>query len=140
MKTRKAKLGDLGALYKIGNSTTELRTSDGELPMELQDIKAAIKSSKGIFLVVEDKGQIIAFSYAAIEGETYGCIVYDVVIPAYRGRGIGKALLIQSERWLKSKGLKSVYGLATNRKMVQILEHFGYKKGKKLTWLGKKLG
>ncbi|MDE1825321.1 MAG: GNAT family N-acetyltransferase [Candidatus Micrarchaeota archaeon] len=139
MKISKAKIDEINALYKIASSTPELRTSAREPPMNREEMAAAIKNRKGVFLVSRESGRILGFSYASMEGKTYGCLVYDVVIPSSRGKGIGKSLAARSEEWLKSKGAKSVYGLATNQKMVKIMVHLGYKEGKKLTWLDKRL-
>ncbi|MGI0141834.1 MAG: GNAT family N-acetyltransferase [Candidatus Micrarchaeales archaeon] len=139
MRMRKAKPPDFQTLYKIGLSTPELKVSDNEAFMSRPDFKFAITNKNGLFLVAEKNGKIIGFAYCYIEGPEYACMVYDVVLPKYRGQGIGKRLIQEKELWLKKKGVKSAYALATNQKATSILKHLGYRKGKQLTWMEKKL-
>ncbi|MDE1827934.1 MAG: GNAT family N-acetyltransferase [Candidatus Micrarchaeota archaeon] len=139
MRIRKAKISDFNVLYKIGRSTPELKVSKNEIFMTPTDFKFAIANRNGIFLVAIEADRIIAFSYCAIEGPDYACLVYNVVLPKYRGKGIGGLLIKKREQWLKRRRIKSVYSLATNPNVARILAHLGYKKGKTLTWMEKRL-
>jgi len=53
-----------------------------------------------VVLVAEQEGQAIGYAYGAIEGYDYmalrgpAAVIHDLIVdPAYRGRGVGKALL-----------------------------------------------
>ncbi|MDE1846190.1 MAG: GNAT family N-acetyltransferase [Candidatus Micrarchaeota archaeon] len=138
MLIRKAEISDFAPLYKIGRATPELKVSE-DIFMTEADFKFAIKNPKGLFLVALDGKKIVGFAYCAIEGADYACMLYDAVIPSYRGKGIGVRMLREKEKWLRKNGIKSVYALATNPKIISILGHLGYKKGKKLVWMEKRL-
>ena len=134
---RKAVPSDFKRLYKIGKSTPELRVSRNQVFMTEADFKFAIGNKSGLFLLAEDGGKIVGFGYCAIEGPDYACMVYDVVIPGYRDLGIAGKFMKEKEKWLRRKGMKSVYALVTNPKMAGMLSHLGYKKGKGLLWMEK---
>ncbi|MDE1850656.1 MAG: GNAT family N-acetyltransferase [Candidatus Micrarchaeota archaeon] len=139
MRIRKARLSDFRALYKIGKATPELKVSDNEIFMTESDFKFAITNRKGLFIVGIDSDKIIGFSYCAIEGPDYACLVYNIVLPKYRGMGIGGLFIKRREEWLRKKRIWSVYALATNPKVAKILEHMGYRRGKTLVWMEKRL-
>jgi len=139
MRIRKARLSDFKALYKIGKVTPELRVSEKEVFMTPADFKFAIRNKNGLFLVAQEGKTVVGFGYCAIEGPDYAAMIYDVVIPSFRGCGIGGTLLREKEKWLKKKGIKTVYSLVTNPKMAKILSHLKYRRGKTLIWMEKKL-
>ncbi|MDE1869181.1 MAG: GNAT family N-acetyltransferase [Candidatus Micrarchaeota archaeon] len=138
MLIRRAKASDFKELYSLGKKFPELTVSEKAF-MTKEEFMAAIKNKNGIFLVVEDKGRIAGFSYAAIEGKTYASMVYNLVTPAYRGLGIGRKLVRERERWLRKKGIRTAYLLGTNRNIISMMRHMGYKEGKKLVWMEKPL-
>lgn len=39
----------------------------------------------------------------------WGCIRECYLLPAWRGRGLGRALAAHAERWMRAKGARSVY-------------------------------
>ncbi|MDE1869927.1 MAG: GNAT family N-acetyltransferase [Candidatus Micrarchaeota archaeon] len=138
MIIRKAKLSDFKALYTIGRATPELKISR-KVFMTEREFKFAIKNPDGLFLLAQEGSKYIGFAYCAIEGLDYACMTYDVVIPKYRGKGIGKMFIKEKEKWLRKKKIKSVYALATNPKIIGILKHLGYQRGKTLVWMEKYL-
>lgn len=137
MKIRKAKLGDLHEIHRIGKSIPELEVAANKEFMSREDLKFAIRRKNGIFLVAEDLDKIIGFAYAFKEAPTYAAFVYVAVVPEHRGRGIGKKFVAMCERAMKKLGARSIYGLATNAKITKYMERFGYKKGKNLVWIEK---
>ncbi|MGI0133676.1 MAG: GNAT family N-acetyltransferase [Candidatus Micrarchaeaceae archaeon] len=139
MRIRTAKPSDFTELYALGKRFKELRVSNGELFMTREEFKASIRNKKGIFLVAEDNGKIIGFSYSAIEGKTYASMVYNLVTPKYRGQGLGKRFVREREKWLRKRGIGAAYLLATNQGIIRMMKHLGYKEGKKLVWMEKRL-
>jgi ribosomal protein S18 acetylase RimI-like enzyme len=66
-------------------------------------------------LVADDNGDVIGYSYSAIEGYDYmslrgpAGVVHDIIVdPEYRGRGVGRLLLEATLQLLKSRGVPRV--------------------------------
>jgi ribosomal protein S18 acetylase RimI-like enzyme len=62
-------------------------------------------------LVAEERGEVVGFTYAGIEGYDYmslrgpAGILYDIIVdPRARGRGIGRRLLDATLALLRSRG------------------------------------
>ena len=138
MQIRKAKTSDLLAIYMLGKRAEELKVSQ-ETFMTKQDLLASIKNRNGLFIVAYEKRELVGFGYTDIEGATYASMVYNFVDLKYRKHGLGKKMVEVREKWLRKHGIKSAYLLATNKQIVKIMKRMGYKKGKKLIWMEKKL-
>jgi ribosomal protein S18 acetylase RimI-like enzyme len=134
----KAKTKELEEIYKVGKSISELKVSD-EIFMSKKDLDFCIRNKDGFFLVAKEFGKVIGFSYGVKEAPTYASMMYTAVIPAYRRRGLGKTLLRKCMKEMKRRGVSSVYGLVTNNKAVAFLKKLGYKRGKTLIWMSRKL-
>ena len=78
-------------------------------------------------LMVWTPGQDEIFIEEAVRG--YGRVSDIVVAEAYRGRGVGQALLAEAERLTRSRGLKRLRlsVLAGNRTAMTAYERFGFK-------------
>jgi ribosomal protein S18 acetylase RimI-like enzyme len=66
-------------------------------------------------LVAEEKGRVIGYTYAAVEGRDYmslrgpAGVLYDIIVdPEHRGRGIGRRLLEAALAFLKARGAPQV--------------------------------
>lgn len=66
-------------------------------------------------LVADDNGDVIGYSYSAVEGYDYmslrgpAGVVHDVIVDAeYRGHGVGRLLLEATLELLKSRGVPRV--------------------------------
>jgi ribosomal protein S18 acetylase RimI-like enzyme len=66
-------------------------------------------------LVAEEHGQVVGYTYAAMEGTDYmslrgpAGVLYDIVVdPGARGRGVGRRLLDATLAFLKSHGAPRV--------------------------------
>ena len=68
-----------------------------------------------VVLVADDNGDVIGYSYAAIEGYDYMAlrgpagVLHDVIVdPEFRGRGVGRMLLDATLAYLRSRGAPRV--------------------------------
>ena len=69
----------------------------------------SLRDRKKRIFVAEEGEQIIGFCGAAKYGRGTGTIGYGVaVLPSFRKRGIGSALLLASLNWLKKAGVRFV--------------------------------
>jgi ribosomal protein S18 acetylase RimI-like enzyme len=66
-------------------------------------------------LVADDGGDVIGYSYSAVEGFDYmslrgpAGVLHDVIVePEYRGRGVGRLLVEATLEFLKSRGAPRV--------------------------------
>ena len=66
-------------------------------------------------LVADDKGEVIGYAYAAVEGYDYMAlrgpagVLHDVIVgPEHRGRGVGRLLLDAALECLSSRGVPRV--------------------------------
>lgn len=66
-------------------------------------------------LVADDKGDVIGYAYAAVEGYDYMAlrgpagVLHDIIVdPELRGRGVGRLLLDAALEFLRSRGVPRV--------------------------------
>jgi len=69
----------------------------------------------GVLIVAEDNGRVIGFIHGIIRflpdflgGRKSGFIAHHYIDNGYRGMGIGKKLLLESEAWFKLKNVNQV--------------------------------
>ena len=86
----------------------------------------------GVFAVHDDALRVVAVVHVAMTGSTAELGLS--VLPGWRGRGIGDALLQRAVTWLRNRGVLSVYVhcLAENAAMV----HLARKNGMRIVWSG----
>ena len=147
MKIRPATPSDFSKLYEIGKSTPELRVSSIEEFMDADEFKWAITNPKSVFLVAEEQ-EIAGFIYASAKDldrpfmHKYACLVYFVVSPKFRRRGIAKQLYIECEKGLKKLGMTHVYIWANsegNGEIIELMKKQGFSLGHKYSWMDKKI-
>jgi ribosomal protein S18 acetylase RimI-like enzyme len=66
-------------------------------------------------IVAEDKGDVVGYAYAAVEGYDYMAlrgpagVLHDIIVdPGHRGRGVGRLLLDAALEFLKLRGVPRV--------------------------------
>jgi ribosomal protein S18 acetylase RimI-like enzyme len=66
-------------------------------------------------LVADDKGDVIGYAFAAVEGYDYMAlrgpagVLHDIIVdPEHRGRGVGRLLLDSTLEFLRSRGVPRV--------------------------------
>lgn len=147
MNIRPASLDDFMELYEIGKSTPELRVSRSEEFMEPKELKWSITNPDGVFLLAEEKQKIVGFVYANTKDiETfkhkYACLVYLVVIPKSRRRGLAQRLYQKCEKRLKEKNINYLYGWASlegDGSILKFMQKQGFTEGHKYIWMDKKI-
>ena len=148
MKIEIACLNDLPhikGLYEIlFSSMAELQQEYFQAAMQDDNfIKSIIDSDKDDILIAKEKNQIMGF--ALVQEQTtppYHCFVFhryaylmDIVVdPAYRGKGVGKALLQEVKDWAKNRELEYIElnVLTQNRRAIEIYEKTGYEECSKV--------
>lgn len=87
------------------------------------DSIAALLDGDGRAWVAEEGGRIMAFSMADAQEST---VFAMFVRPGHEGKGVGRALMAEAERWLFSKGCDEIWlltaGLATG-----FYQHLGWR-------------
>ena len=148
MKVRKAIPKDFDELYKIGLSTPELKVSATENFMDADEFKGFITDNDCIFLVAEEGKRIAGFILAHAEWvyrpvqNKYACIVYLVVLPEFRHKGIASKLYSECVPKLKMLGATHVYGWANTESDGSIIDFFkkqGFKEGHRYMWMDNEL-
>lgn len=148
MKIRKAELTDFDELYYLGLSTPEFRVSANEVFMDADDFKMHITEDSSAFFVAEDKDKIIGFICSNAKDSDkpfvnkYACLVYIMVKPEYRNKGVAKNLYAECEKELKKKGITHFYSWANaegDGSIVNFLKKEGFAEGHLYKWMDKKL-
>lgn len=84
----------------------------------------ALCSSQSCFLLAYDRNEPAGYSLARIDGHETGFIHWMYVLPQMRGKGLGAALLTESQSQLGNSGVRRVR-LITHDQM-EFYRHFGY--------------
>ncbi|MDQ3803324.1 MAG: GNAT family N-acetyltransferase [Acidobacteriota bacterium] len=78
-------------------------------------IGTQLEDSDKAVLVADDKGEVIGYAYAAVEGYDYMAlrgpagVLHDVIVdPGHRGRGVGRLLLDAALAFFRSRGTPRV--------------------------------
>ncbi|MBI2476571.1 GNAT family N-acetyltransferase [Candidatus Uhrbacteria bacterium] len=146
---RSASKQDFDALYELGLTTPEFQVSSSGPFMEPDEFAYAIESPHGVFLVAEsEKEGLIGFIYANRQDPERGpvtqwaCLVYLVVKPEYRGRGVAQALYEACVKELKLHDVNRLYGWAeaeSNGSIIQFLKKNGFVEGHKYAWMDREI-
>ena len=148
MTIRTATIADFQHLYLIGTHTSELRVSSVEPFMDPDEFRWAITNPDGVFLVAEVDQNIVGFIYANTNDiektfqNKYACIVYLVVIPPFRRRGVAQRLYLETEKKLHTKGVSHLYCWAHDSgtgEIVRFMEKQGFIQGHSYRWMDKKI-
>jgi GNAT superfamily N-acetyltransferase len=113
MQTRVAQLDDIETLFVIRTSVVENHQSREEIAALgiTPESVARMLQTDCCAWIAEIDAQAIAF---AIANATEQTILGMFVLPAYEGRGAGRALMELAETWLCSKGCDQIWLLTGN--------------------------
>ncbi|CAM3978134.1 GNAT family acetyltransferase [Psychrobacter arenosus] len=92
-----------------------------------QDISRKVAFQPELFLVAEDKEQVIASAMAGYDGHR-GSVYYLAVSPEYQARGIGKQLMSEIENRLIKLGCPklNIVVRSSNDKVLEFYRKLGY--------------
>src|SRR5215212_3241698 len=78
-------------------------------------ISTQLEDTDKAVLVADDKGDVIGYAYAAVEGYDYMAlrgpagVLHDIIVdPVHRGRGVGRLLLDATLAFFSSRGVPRV--------------------------------
>lgn len=103
MQIRVAVPADIPAVFEVRTSVRENHLSLAELAalgITPQTLPAML-AGDGRGWVAEEGGQVAAFAMA---DAAEACVFALFVRPGHEGRGLGRALLAEAERWLAARG------------------------------------
>lgn len=141
--TRIANLDDLETLKAFEQALIEVeRPMDDSLRqqglMYYYDLEELITSENSDVLIALDEGKIIGCGYGMIKQHErdifvttdYGYIGFMYVKDAYRGKGVGQAILQGLNEWFKSRNMKEVRikVYENNPKAIKAYEKAGFQK------------
>lgn len=113
MKIRSAQLEDIETLFNIRVSVVENHLSREELAdlgVTPKTVARMLQTTCHAWIAEIDE-RAIAFTMANAQE---GSIFVIAVLPAFAGRGVGRALMAIAEEWLRSLGFKEIWLLTTN--------------------------
>ena len=128
LNIRRAQIDDLS---ELNNLCIELGYNSvvGEVKNRLEKIQ---NSQSDIILVAVEKGMVVGwihvFRALRLESEPFAEIGGLVVSSKQRGKGVGKALVNEAEKWVKENGLINirVRSRTSRKKTRQFYEREGY--------------
>jgi len=114
-----AAIGRLGALLVRAHHDFDARRFIAATPQTEHGYASFVGKQLGnpdiVILVAEQGGEVLAYTYAGIEGYDYmslrgpAGILYDIVVdPGHRGRGLGRLLLDDTLTELEKRGAAQV--------------------------------
>jgi len=123
------------ALWRQAGPGVHLRTSDSRA-----EIAKKQKRDPDLFLVAEKDGQLVGTVLGGWDGRR-GLAYHLAVDPAYRGRGIGRALMAELERRFRAKGCLRYYMLVArdNAAALAFYERLGYERMDDIVPIGRTL-
>lgn len=95
------------ALWREAGSGIQLSPSD-----EQGEIRKKLDRDPDLFLVAEEGKQVVGAVLGGFDGRR-GMVYHLAVLPEYRERGIGRALMEELEHRLRAKGCLKYYLLVT---------------------------
>jgi ribosomal protein S18 acetylase RimI-like enzyme len=127
MRIREFTMDDYDAvlhLWRTAGHGVHLRPTDSR-----GEIARKQERDPDLFLLAEEDGRLIGTVLGGWDGRR-GLVYHLAVAPAYRGRGIGRALMAELERRFRAKGCLRVYMLVArdNTGAQAFYEHLGYER------------
>jgi len=121
-KIREVTDNDISKVYDI-----ELKSFKYPYPLYL--FIMYLKLFPKLFIVVECEGEIVGYGIAIVESGKMGHIISIAIDPRYRGLGLGKALMKELERRLRSYGVNTVKleVSVNNHVAINLYKSLGYK-------------
>ncbi len=108
----------------------ELRASTGWAMLADQMVAAGLRQS--LFAVVAStEGQVVGMGRIVGDGAIYFYIQDVIVLPEWKGRGIGASIMRELEDWLARHAPENAFiGLMAAEGVASFYHHFGYRERK----------
>ena len=129
MQIRIARPADVPSLFDVRTSVRENHQSVEELARigVTPETVATMLDGEGRGWVAEENGRIVAFSMADAAQAT---IFAMFVQPGYEGKGLGRALMDEAEKWLFARGCDEIWLLTDRNPRVRangFYQHLGWR-------------
>ncbi len=142
MKTCAATKKDISRVYSLGKKIHELDFSKKYHFHEKVELQEAIKDKNSVFLIAEEKNEIVGFLLAKIIFYRAGgwCMLDNIAVEkSHRGSGISDMLLQALKRILTKQKIHYIQILeeAHHKNTRKFWKHQGFKETKKFIWAEK---
>ena len=129
MQIRIARPADVPSLFDVRTSVRENHQSVEDLARigVTPETVATMLDGEGRGWVAEKNGRIVAFSMADAAQAT---IFAMFVQPGYEGKGLGRALMDEAEKWLFARGCDEIWLLTDRNPRVRangFYQHLGWR-------------
>jgi len=129
MQIRIARPADVPSLFDVRTSVRENHQSVEDLARigVTPETVATMLDGEGRGWVAEENGRIVAFSMADAAQAT---IFAMFVQPGYEGKGLGRALMDEAEKWLFARGCDEIWLLTDRNPRVRangFYQHLGWR-------------
>jgi ribosomal protein S18 acetylase RimI-like enzyme len=140
IRLREATVEDIPTLVRWGNSAPELWGSQESKWYTQKGVKRMIDDKdEDILLVAVENGILVGMCLSRYMHEWYYCCALYIDKP-FRGRGIAKLLLTETEKQAKARGVGNLGfdARADNTTAIALYEKLGFKKCHQSFWFEKK--
>jgi len=150
---REATLEDYPRLHDVLTSTLHFHAQDqpdvfrqdGTPPPLREVVAALLEEGRGVVFIAENGGAVVGFlTIRRVQADQpfqvprrHGAIDHVGVAPAWRCRGIGRALLTKAHDWARAEGLSRVQlnVWEFNRGAIALYESLGYTTFSRNMWV-----
>ncbi len=148
IKIRPVEDRDFAKLYDLGNNTPELKVSGTEDFMDKEEFRFSMTDAKSVFLVAEAEGGLAGFIYVSTQDaerplpNKWACLVYLVVSPKFRRRGVANELYTRCLAELKKRHITNLYcwaSVESDGAIGQFMKKQGFVAGHQYMWMDKKI-
>ncbi|RLJ10139.1 MAG: hypothetical protein DRP15_01020 [Candidatus Aenigmatarchaeota archaeon] len=131
---RNFKPEDLDVITMFKQESGRISFPDSKIDLEMfkRSLLSRVRKDPETVKVIEKDGEIIGYIYFFIKKTltgTCGYIEHVFVRNEHRGKGLGKLLMKEAERYFKSKGIKRIRATVTlsNQTSLAMCRSLGYK-------------
>ena len=115
--------------------------------MDEDEFRIVLTHPCSTFLVAREGGQLAGFAYATtndVERSTrtkWACLVYLVVLPAFRRKGVARQLCDATIAELRRRGITHLYGWANAESpaILAFMEQRGFALGHRYVWADRRI-
>jgi GNAT superfamily N-acetyltransferase len=123
----KVRPGDREAVARIVRATRFFSEDEEGIAVELVNERLIKGEASGyFFLFAEEEDRLLGYScFGPIPGSTHSYDLYWIAVdPGVQGKGLGKKLLVESERLMKMRGAQRIYADTSSRPQYETTRAF----------------